>query len=168
MSSRRWRTARFTLISTIDVYPDPSEPHDERVEVPADAGQPYGRHRLAVEAFVKARFGQALVARLPALFGRGLKKNMIFDLLTGNQTDKINPAGVFQWYPLSRLADDLGRAWQADLGLVNLFPEPVPSSRIIDSLFPQACVGAPTEPAPHYRLQDRSCRDLRRARSPTS
>jgi hypothetical protein len=143
---------RFTLISTVDVYPDPSQPLDERFDIPAEAGQPYGRHRLAAERFVQEHFAQTLVVRLPALFGRGLKKNVIFDLLTANQTDKINLAGVFQWYPLSRLSADIARAREAGLSLANLFPEPVPTERIIAELFPGAVVGAAVQPAPYYRL----------------
>lgn len=150
---REVRATRFTLISTIDVYPDASQPLDEAHRIGETEGQPYGRHRLAVERFVEERFEDPLIARLPALFGRGLKKNIVFDLLAGNQTDRINPAAVFQWYPLARLSADLRRARAASLGLVNLFPEPVATRAILDTLFPEAVVGPPVEPAPHYRLQ---------------
>lgn len=147
------KASRFTLISTIDTYPDPSQPLDETHEVAEDEGQPYGKHRRAVERFVKSHFENAVILRLPALFGTGLKKNIIFDLLTQNQTDKINPAAVFQWYPLSRLADDIRIAQKEDLALVNLFPAPLASTTILDALFPDAIVGDPSVPAPEYRLQ---------------
>lgn len=144
---------RFTLISTIDVYPDASLALDETHPLPADEGQPYGRHRLAVERFVAERFADVLVARLPALFGHGLKKNVVFDLLTGNQTDRINPATVFQWYPLDRLTRDLAAARRDGLRLVNLFPEPLATADILARLFPDATVGPAATPAPHYRLR---------------
>jgi hypothetical protein len=149
------KTRRFVLISTIDVYPDPSRSDDEGADLSPDAGQAYGRHRLRVERFVLDRFPGALVARLPALFGPGLKKNVLFDLLHDNQTDRINPAAVFQWYPVERLAGDLATAASAGLGLVNLFPEPVASASIIDGMFPGARVGLPAEPAPRYGLRSR-------------
>ncbi|MBK1623970.1 NAD-dependent epimerase/dehydratase family protein [Afifella marina] len=145
---------RFTLISTIDVYPDPSQPDDETTMLPYEDGQPYGRHRLKIERFVEERFDEAFVLRLPALFGPGLKKNVIFDLLTENQTEKINPATVFQWYPVRRLAADLAAAQSADLKLVNLFPEPLATRRLLE-LFPGAQVAPASDPAPHYALQTR-------------
>ncbi|SDG88273.1 NAD-dependent epimerase/dehydratase family protein [Pelagibacterium luteolum] len=145
-------TPRFTLISTIDVYPDPARTVDEFHVVAEGEGQPYGRHRRAIERFVAEQFDDVLVARLPALFGTGLKKNVIYDLLVDNQTDKINPAAVFQWYPLDRLEGDLARARAAGLTMVNLFPEPVATADILASHFPDAIVGAPVVPAPHYRL----------------
>jgi hypothetical protein len=147
------KTSRFTLISTIDVYPDASQPLDERCELMPDDGQPYGRHRREVELFVMRQFEEAMIARLPALFGTGLKKNVIFDLLTGNQVDRINPSAAFQWYPLKRLGADLELARKAGLKLVNLFPEPLATAAILKRLFPDALVGEPSDPAPHYRLR---------------
>lgn len=147
------KTSRFTLVSTIDVYPDASQPLDERSELSPLDGQPYGRHRREVELFVTRQFEDAMIARLPALFGTGLKKNIIFDLLTGNQIDRINPSAVFQWYPLHRLGADLDQARKAGLTLVNLFPEPLATAAILERLFPRALVGEPSEPAPHYRLR---------------
>jgi nucleoside-diphosphate-sugar epimerase len=42
---------------------------------------PYGVNRRALEVFCAGRFERCLVVRLPALFGDGLKKNFIFDIL---------------------------------------------------------------------------------------
>lgn len=140
----------FTLISTIDVYPDPSTGANEDAAIDGAINHAYGKHRLMVEEKIRERFKRCLVLRLPALFGDGLKKNIIFDLLTNNQTGKINPSSSFQWYNLGRLAGDLRTARELDLELINLFPEPVPTARIVASLFPDALVGTPTEPAPRY------------------
>lgn len=144
---------RFTLISTIDVYPDPSQPLDEDFDLTDLDNHAYGRHRLSIEAFVKDRFDDVLIARLPALFGPGLKKNLLFDLLVGNDTVKINPASSYQWYPLNRLSDDLAKAWNASLALVNLFPEPVETRTIINSCFADVSVGPEVLPAPRYDLR---------------
>jgi hypothetical protein len=142
----------FILISTIDVYPDPERPDDEDLEIDPSASHAYGRHRLELERWVMEHFANARVVRLPALFGDGLKKNVIFDLLNGNLTSDINPASVFQWYPVRRLASDIELLRSRDLRLVNLFPEPVRTSDIRNAFFPGAVVGAPREPAPQYRL----------------
>lgn len=149
-------TDRFTLISTIDVYPDPTAPFDEDAALAGLDNHAYGRHRLAIEAFVRDRFPEALIVRLPALFGPGLRKNALFDLLHDNATQSINPAGVFQWYPVERLAADIETARAGNLRLVNLFPEPIAMSAIIEDHFPDAAVGEPKTPAPRYDLRTRN------------
>jgi nucleoside-diphosphate-sugar epimerase len=144
------QAARFTLISTIDVYPDPAAGFDEAHAPNGAENHAYGRHRLEVERRVIARFADHSILRLPALFGPGLKKNIVFDLMHGNRLDAINPASAFQWYPLERLLTDMVRARELGLPLVNLFTEPLPTRRIVEMLLPGAAVGAPAEPAPRY------------------
>ncbi len=145
----------FVLISTIDVYPDPTGGANEEAEIDPSANHTYGRNRYGLEEFVRGRMPHARIVRLPALFGRGLKKNAIYDLLNGNAVDAINPLGEFQWYPMRRLADDLTVVRASDVNLVNLFPERVPMATIIDAFFPNAPVGAAREPAPRYDLRTR-------------
>ncbi|MBD2750023.1 NAD-dependent epimerase/dehydratase family protein [Microvirga sp. BT688] len=146
-------TKRFVLISTIDVYPEPSQPLTEDAALGDLANHAYGRHRLAVESWVQERFRDNLIVRLPALFGQGLKKNALYDLLNDNGVDRINPAGAFQWYPVSRLNEDLARASVADLRLVNLFTAPLLMRDIIETFFPGAQVGPFALPAPKYNLR---------------
>lgn len=117
------RATRFVLISTVDVYPEPSGV-DEDTPIPREAGQPYGRNRLMLEDFARERFA-ALVARLPGLFGEGIRKNAIHDMLKNHEVEKIPADGVFQFYPLSRLMSDIEAALAHDLPLVNLATEPV-------------------------------------------
>ncbi len=86
---------RLVLISTVDVYQN-SDGADENT--PADENNPsaYGRNRAALEALVRAQYPDALIIRLPALFGAGLKKNFIYDymhrtpaMLTKQKYDEI-------------------------------------------------------------------------------
>lgn len=74
------RTSRFILISSIAVLEDFTGGDDEGT-THFQEELAYGRHRRELEAFVEKTFKDSLVARLPALFGRGLRKNFIFDLL---------------------------------------------------------------------------------------
>ena len=144
----------FVLISTIDVYPC-SRDADEDFDCSAAPNHAYGRHRLEFEGFVRDRFPHALILRLPALFGPGLRKNVLFDLLMGNQLEKVNPASSFQWYPLERLPRDIGRAQRQGLELVNLFTEPLATRAIIDNHFPEIEVGAEAQAVAHYDLHTR-------------
>jgi len=154
------RARELVLISTIDVYPDPEIPAHEDTAIDPSANHAYGRHRATLERWARDhvapdRFETVRIIRLPALFGAGLRKNALFDLLHDNMIGAINPAGVFQWYPMARLWNDIAIARAHDLTLVNLFPEPLPMARIIDAFFPGAAVGPAKHPAPTYRLGTR-------------
>lgn len=151
----RTRAREFILISTIDVYPDPGSGGDETEVIDAAALSPYGRHRFELENWVSEQFPLARIIRLPALFGPGLKKNALFDLLNQNQIDRINPLSSFQWYPITHLWQDLLRARAFDLTLVNLFTQPLSMRALLDRFFLHAEVGTPKEPAPRYHLRTR-------------
>jgi dTDP-4-dehydrorhamnose reductase len=142
----------FMLISTIDVYRDPAA-LTERDAPPLDGLHPYGRHRLALEAFIAERFPSHTIVRLPALFGTGLKKNALFDLMTGNMVDRIVPNAAFQWYPTRRLSDDLATIQSADLPLINVTAEPITMEAIRARFFPQAVIAAPVPNPPRYDLR---------------
>ncbi len=74
------RAERFVLISSIAVLADFAGGDDEGTAA-YQQDLAYGRHRRALEAFVEDRFPGSLVVRLPALFGAGLRKNFLFDLM---------------------------------------------------------------------------------------
>ena len=145
---------KFVLISTIDVYSVASGA-DESTDCHNPAHHAYGRHRLAFEDFCRARFPNLTVVRLPGLFGPGIKKNVLFDLLHDNCLEMINPKSTFQYYDLRNLADDIERAEAAGLDLVNLFTEPVGTAEILERFFPETQVGAKPSPEAHYDLYTR-------------
>jgi len=145
------RAERFVLISTIDVY-GRLDGLDESFDCKSVKNHAYGRHRLAFEDFCRTQFANCHVVRLPGLFGRGLKKNIIFDLLNDNCLDLINPASSFQYYDLDDLGDDIDKVVAAGLELVNLFTEPISTRQILDSFFPDKRVGQKAGPEAHYDL----------------
>ncbi len=71
---------RLALISTIDVYPSPIGV-DEHSPINEAELAPYGRDRLLLETLVRAEYPEATVLRLPGLYGEGIKKNFLFDLI---------------------------------------------------------------------------------------
>ena len=76
----RARTGRLVVISTIAVFDDLAAGYDEGDGVFEVSGA-YGKHRRMIETFARERFDKVHVLRLPALFGPGLKKNFVFDML---------------------------------------------------------------------------------------
>lgn len=76
----RVRAERFVLISSIAVLADFAGGDDETTKA-FQQELAYGRHRRKLEAFVESAFPDSLIIRLPALFGHGLRKNFLFDLL---------------------------------------------------------------------------------------
>jgi nucleoside-diphosphate-sugar epimerase len=117
------KAGKFVLISTVDVYPVPLGVDEESL-VDMEKCEPYGKHRLELEHFVADRF-DACIVRLPGLFGTGLKKNVIYDLLHDNNLNLINPRGVFQFYSLEHLTRDINVALQSNLKVINITSEPV-------------------------------------------
>ncbi len=76
---RRLQPEKVILISTVDVYKVP-DGADEESDMQRDSLHPYGADRLLLEDWVRETYPGSLVVRLPALFGKGLKKNFVFDL----------------------------------------------------------------------------------------
>lgn len=72
---------RLVLVSSIAVYADSRGKTEDAVMTPNDLPA-YGRNRLQLEQWVRQDFPQALIVRLPALYGLGLKKNFLYDLHT--------------------------------------------------------------------------------------
>lgn len=78
---RRIGAKKTVLISTIAVYPDSRQKTEADRPDPAGLAA-YGRNRLQLEDWVREDFPDALIVRLPALYGPGLKKNFLYDLHT--------------------------------------------------------------------------------------
>lgn len=134
------KAGRVTLISTIDVYPAPRGV-DEDSSIDLAGHHAYGTHRLRVEAWFRERYPELLILRLPGLFGPGIKKNVIFDLIHNNNLDKVHPDGVFQYYDLRNLADDLDKAWDLGITLLNLSCAQIATHEIRDHFFPDKVLG---------------------------
>src|SRR6266545_1620142 len=142
---------RFVLISTVDVFKSPIAV-DERTLPDRHGLHAYGLHRLRVEDMVKERFPRHLVVRLPGLYGRGLRKNVIYDFLHGNNLASIHADAVFQFYDLSRLTSDIAVASAADVDLIHLTTEPVSVAEVAAYAFDLVFQNRPTPAAPRYDL----------------
>lgn len=77
---KKMRPEKLVLISTVDVYPRPIKVYEDSPNAKENTPA-YGKNRLALEGFVRQEFKDALIIRLPGLFGQGIKKNFIYDML---------------------------------------------------------------------------------------
>lgn len=150
----RTEANRFILISTVDVYPIPTGV-DEETTIDEGTLKPYGLHRFLLERFVRERYRASTIVRLPALFGAGLKKNVIFDLLNRNQLDRIHADAEFQFYSLDTLWRDLGLAEKAALNLVNFATAPVSVAELAAYAFGTRFENRPSLPVARYDVRSR-------------
>lgn len=68
------------LISTIDVYKNPCDV-DEDSKIDISNLHAYGYNRYLLEKWVEENINDHLIIRLPGLFGKGIKKNFIYDMI---------------------------------------------------------------------------------------
>lgn len=176
---------KLVLISTIDVYEDPFHATEN---VPAKGCGYYGKHRAMLEEWVRQQYPDALIIRLPGLFGKGIRKNFIYDYIHYipfllNETkyaqllsdeprletfyfrnekgfyqcrelaaeergqlremfEKLgfsalnftDSRGLFQYYFLSHLYDDIFTAMDNNIKVLNITTEPVRISEIYSYL----------------------------------
>jgi nucleoside-diphosphate-sugar epimerase len=125
---------RFILISTVDVYNEPVNVNED-THIDVSGLQPYGKHRLYFEEFVKSTFPKTNIVRLPGLFGAGLKKNAIYDLMHNNCLEMIHCDSVYQFYDLERLKSDLEVVLKYDLPLINFATQPVSIKEVAENAF---------------------------------
>lgn len=71
---------KLVLISTIDVFNVPNGV-DESTVIDTDNLHAYGYNRYLLELWVREHYKDALIIRLPGLFGKNIKKNFIYDYI---------------------------------------------------------------------------------------
>lgn len=71
---------KLIFISTIDVFKEPKNVSEES-NINLQGLQPYGYNRYQLELWVRENYPDALIIRLPALFGINLKKNFLYDFI---------------------------------------------------------------------------------------
>lgn len=152
----RVEARRVVLISTVDVFPMPVGV-DEDAPIDRNQEAAYGRHRLLLEDFLAERF-QTLVVRLPGLFGEGLKKNMIFDLLHDHRVEQIVPNAVYQFFDLDRLWSTIETALASGLRLVHFATEPVSARDVAREVFGVGLAAAERPDAARYDMHTKHAR----------
>lgn len=135
----RFHYSKVTLISTIDVYNDSPLKSNENYS-PNISKLSYGNNRYLFEMFVREfiKTDDLKIFRLPALFNKHIKKNVLFDLINENNIEQINANSSFQWYNLDNLVSDIKKYSEKypNETVFNLFTEPIDTMEIV-KLFPQ-------------------------------
>lgn len=125
-------TENFVLISTIDVYPIVDKVNED-THIIKEKLLPYGKHRRILEEFVETYFN-SLIIRLPGIFGKGLKGNIIYDFLY-KRYDFIPKDGIFQFYCLNHICKDIFIALKNNLKALNISTEPISISELSTKVF---------------------------------
>lgn len=128
------KAKQVVQISTIDIYKNPYNVN-ENTKIETEDLHPYGKNRFYLEEFIKNHFKNHLIVRLPALFGEGLKKNFIYDLLNNNCLELTNKDSVFQFYNLDNLWKDINIALKNKISLLNITTEPTSAKEIAQKAF---------------------------------
>lgn len=77
---RRIAPKKLVLISTIDVFKN-ALGADEDTSIVQEGLPAYGLNRYELERWVREKYENALIIRLPGLFGKHIKKNFIYDYI---------------------------------------------------------------------------------------
>jgi nucleoside-diphosphate-sugar epimerase len=123
---------RVLHFSTVDVYASKRGDEAELAgQVSTDA---YGRHRYLMERALKERFADVATIRLPGLYGPGLKKNIIFDLLQRRDLTGFNPDSAFQWFDLLELKRIVDFIEHTELQELNVCAAPLTVAELLEGL----------------------------------
>jgi nucleoside-diphosphate-sugar epimerase len=139
---------KLVLISSVGVYKDPNGANED-IQIKTEGLLPYGVNRYHLEQFCRDNFDTTIV-RLPGLFGEGLKKNVIFDLLNNNNVDRIHKDGVYQYYNLGNIWKDIQTALDNNLSLVNFATPPVSTEDVARECFGIEFTNTPDDVKPAF------------------
>jgi nucleoside-diphosphate-sugar epimerase len=118
---------KVVVMSTIDVYPDnlPGLSYNENSTSYSDL--PYGINRLMFEKLIAGHYDDVSVIRLPGLFGRELKKNIIFDLCNdrADQLTNYNLDSKYQYFNLKDLDEKIDFVIEKSHHILNMATEPI-------------------------------------------
>lgn len=131
---KRVKCKTMILISTVDVYRTPNNVDEDTILEIEDL-HPYGRNRILVEKFIRENFDNHYIIRLPAIYGQGLKKNLVYDLLNNHCLDWTHKDSVFQYYHLKNLWKDIQVAVDNNIRAINFNAEPISAHELAKVCF---------------------------------
>jgi nucleoside-diphosphate-sugar epimerase len=133
---------KFLLISTIDVF-GPNIDFDEDTEMLEGISTAYGHNRSFLEQRLIQISEETKILRLPGLFGPGLKKNLLFDLLNGNKINVASLKDCYQYLYAPRIGEIIVEMLATDSNVFHASTEPI---KVVDILrVASTCIGTTFE-----------------------
>lgn len=104
-TTRDFKFGKYVLISSIDVYDDVSDQTKthEGAEIRPEALSAYGFSKYLTELVVRRHTRDWIIPRLGGMVGPGLKKNPVFDVVSGQKL-WVDPASEFQFINTDEVA----------------------------------------------------------------
>lgn len=130
---RTIKVNRIIVISTIDVYNDTDRELDEDYDCDWFINHPYGNHRYMFEYFIKNRFENHHIIRLPHIFTHSTKLHLISEL-TNNNFEKPLIHRNYQFYCLDWLISDINVVIKNNIKLCNFSTEPIELTELMNIL----------------------------------
>lgn len=134
---RKINPYKIVLISSTDVYKNPVGVDEENsvFAVGSDRADkkgisPYNLNRYYFEEWVRKYYPESLIIRLATPYGLNYKHNHISRFADEREMRRIDSKSKYQFYPLTRIWEDIQTALAENLTLVNLTSEPITAGEL--------------------------------------
>jgi nucleoside-diphosphate-sugar epimerase len=129
---KKIKAKQIIYCSTVDVY-DGVISNEYNFEVKNHA---YGINRFWLEQLLISQYKNVSIIRLGGLFGKNLKKNLIFDAINNrtDQIEKYNLNSKFQFFNLQNLESLFKDVLENKISIINAVSEPISTKEILDSI----------------------------------
>ena len=132
---KKIKVNNFILISTIEVFGKNNNKNENNKIILNKYNSAYCNNRIYLENFVKRKFRNYLIIRLPIVYGQNFVKNCIFDLLNNNEIEKLNGDDVVQIFNVDNLKKYIQLAIKKKIKVVNVCPKPIKLYEISQKIF---------------------------------
>tara|TARA_B100002052_G_C15860659_1_gene589943 strand:- start:749 stop:1525 length:777 start_codon:yes stop_codon:yes gene_type:complete len=127
---------KFILISSVEIY-DHRFSNTEKKFVFKKNKLSYGYNRLFFEKFVESKFSNVLILRMPVIYGKYLKKNILYDIINLNNLSNINLEDQLQFYNIKNIFKDIKICNNKRINKINLVSAPIKVKKLIKILRPE-------------------------------
>ncbi len=138
---RKINPYKIVLISSTDVYKNPVGVDEENsvFAVGSDKADkkgisPYNLNRYYLEEWVRKYYPESLIMRLAVPYGLNYKHNYIRRFADEKEMKWVDSNSKYQFYPLSRIWEDIQTALAEKLTLLNLTSEPITAGELFKEL----------------------------------
>ncbi len=151
------KAKRFVLISTVDVYKQDGCVNQAYEDSVINRGllEPYGQNRLILSDYIQRAFKDHLILRLPGLFGPGLKKNFIYDMIHTGKSEWTRPDSIYQFFNLGNISAIINKALAEKISILNVTSEPISAKELAKDCFGVDFDNQANRPAVVYDMRTR-------------